>query len=118
MYRLHNNDVSVLATMTEITGKQHSIVFIMLWDVIKTSRIYQKHKYFTTGIICATLSLGVVCFVRKYGGNALRKIKKVTACTDKVVVVSSLAECEIVAGTLQRLVVDCRADYFLCMHEV
>jgi hypothetical protein len=106
--------------MTEAANK-HFAAFVMLWDIIKMSIICQKPKHFSAGIMCATVSLGVMYFVRKYRGNALKKIKEVSACgddtlPDKVVVVNSLRECQIVARTLQRLVVCCRTDQLLYVY--
>jgi hypothetical protein len=83
----------------------------MPWDIIKMSRIYEKHKHFATGIIWATLGLGVMYFVRKYRGHAFHKQKRVNTPgnggLEKVVVVNSFRECEVVAQALQRLVVRC-----------
>jgi hypothetical protein len=81
-----------------------SAVYGTLWDIIKMSGMYQKHKHFTTGIIGATLGLGLVYFSRKYGGNKIKKITGygVRAFPDRVVVVNSVRECEVVAENLLR----------------
>jgi hypothetical protein len=72
--------------------------------------ICHKYKHISTGIICATISLGVIYFVRKYRASALQKLIKSSACRNnslsgKVAVVNSFTECQIVGRTLQRLVV-------------
>lgn len=88
----------------EIISSLTSAIYVILWDIIKMSGMYWKHRHFTTGIIGTTLGLGVVYFLRKYGGN---KIKKVTGCglrafCERVVVVNSVRECEVVAENLLR----------------
>jgi hypothetical protein len=70
------------------------------------STIYQQHKRLTSGIVVATLGLGVVYFVRKFGGSKLKQFS-VHARREGVAVVSSFKECKIAAENLQRLVVRC-----------
>jgi hypothetical protein len=90
--------------MTEVINTRHSAIYVILWDIIKMSGMYLKHKHFTTGIIGATLGLGAVHFLRKYGGNKIKKITGygVRAFRDRVVVVDSFRECEVVAENLLR----------------
>jgi hypothetical protein len=90
--------------MTEITNTRPYVIYVSLWDIIKMSGMYPKNKHLTTGIIGATLGLGVVCFLRKYGGNRFKKITGYgfRAPRDRVVVVNSFRECESVAEDFQR----------------
>jgi hypothetical protein len=90
--------------MMAVISTWPSAIYIILWNIIKMSGMYQKHKHFTTGIIGAALGLGVVYFSRKYVGN---KIKEITgygarAFPNKIVVANSFRECEIVAENLLR----------------
>jgi hypothetical protein len=82
-------------------------IFAVLWDVSKMSTVYQPHKRLASGIVVATLGLGLVYFVRKFGGSILKKfsVYGVRAGREGVAVVSSFKECEIAAENLQRLVV-------------
>jgi hypothetical protein len=70
---------------------------------------YQQHKRLASGIVLATVGLGVVYFVRKFGGGKLKQLSVygVHARREEVAVVSSFKECEIAATNLQRLVVLC-----------
>lgn len=79
-------------------------ICVNLWDIIKMSGKYWKHKHFTTGIIGTTLGLGVVYFSRKYGGNKIKKIAGYgeRALRDRVVVVNTVRECEVAAENLLR----------------
>jgi len=79
------------------------------------STTYQQHKRLASGIVVATLGLGAVYFVRKFGGGTLKQFSVfgVHARREEVTVVSSFKECEIAASNLQRLVVLCRVDQLL-----
>lgn len=102
--------------MTEVTNTRHFAIYVILWDVMKMSGMFRKHKLFTTGIIGATLGLGVAYFLRKYGGNKIKKITSygVRAFRDRVVVVNSFRECEVVAENLLRKCADFRVLGFDC----
>jgi hypothetical protein len=71
--------------------------------------VYQQHKRLASGIVVATLGLGIVYFVRKFAGSKLKhfSVYGVRARREGIAVVSSFKECEIVADNLQRLVVLC-----------
>jgi len=60
------------------------------------------------------MGLGVVYFVRKFGGSKLKQFSVYGVHARREgVVVSSFKECEIAAGNLQRLVVLCWVDQLL-----
>jgi hypothetical protein len=84
-------------------------IFAVLWDVSKMSTIYQPPKRLASGIVVATLGLGVVFFVRRFWGSKLKQLSVygVRARREGVAVVSSFKKCEIAAENLQRLVVFC-----------
>jgi len=70
--------------------------------------IHQQHKRLASGIVVASMGLGVVYFVRKFGGSKLKQFSVYGVHARREgVVVSSFKECEIAAGNLQRLVVLC-----------
>jgi hypothetical protein len=94
----------MLEIMTEITNGQHSAIYAIFWDMVNMNGMYRKYKHFTAGIIGATLGLGIVYFLRKYGGNKIKQISSygVRALRNRVVVVNSFRECEVVAETLLR----------------
>jgi hypothetical protein len=100
-----------MLTWRELPNSQTRLfaIFDVLWDVSKMSTIYQQHKRLTSGIVVTTLGLGVVYFVRKFGGSKLKQfsVHGVQARREGVAVVSSFKECEVAAENLQRLVVLC-----------
>ncbi|PNF14767.1 hypothetical protein B7P43_G08342 [Cryptotermes secundus] len=80
------------------------------------SGMYWKQRHFTIGIIGTTLGLGVVYFLRKYGEYKIKKITGYGLRTfgDRVVVVNSARECEVVAENLLRKCADFRVLGFDC----
>jgi hypothetical protein len=83
----------------------YDILFLCYFlDTIKMSEVYQKNRHFTAGIIGATVGLGVVFLLRKYGGNKIKQFLGYGAreLNDRVVVVNSFRECEVVGEKLIR----------------
>ncbi|KAJ4425777.1 exonuclease 3'-5' domain-containing protein 2 [Periplaneta americana] len=78
-----------------------------------------KHKSFATGIIWATVGLGVMYFVRKYSTTLIRNLKRIRTSSlssrhEKIVIVNTSEECQLSTEELRRNCAEFRVLGFDC----